>query len=86
VNGPDALIGAVRYDAGIVHVAVRRMQSCGRQRKLAAPLIRPRMAPKQAGQMPQPSWLRSPKIRAFVDYPAEQWGRIDAFRTPSTVS
>ncbi|WLA48383.1 LysR substrate-binding domain-containing protein [Bradyrhizobium elkanii] len=58
------------------------MQSELADGRLARLLIDHEPAPTPLHLMLQPSRLASPKIRAFVDYLVEQWGEIDALRTP----
>ncbi|MDH2382782.1 LysR family transcriptional regulator [Bradyrhizobium sp. CER78] len=86
MNSLDALVAAARDGAGIVRVPSWQVQSdlaSGRLRRL---LLDHEPAPTPLHLMLQPSRLASPKIRAFVDYLVEQWGKIDAFRAPSAVS
>ncbi|MES5485679.1 LysR family transcriptional regulator [Bradyrhizobium sp. INPA03-11B] len=81
MNSLDALVSAAREGAGIVRVPSWQVQSelaSGRLRRL---LLDHEPAPTPLHLMLQPSRLASPKIRAFVDYLVEQWGKIDAFRS-----
>lgn len=83
MNSLEALVNAAREGAGIVRVPSWQVQSelaSGRLRRL---LLDHEPAPTPLHLMLQPSRLASPKIRAFVDYLVEQWGKIDAFRAPS---
>ncbi|MGN1287433.1 MAG: substrate binding domain-containing protein [Bradyrhizobium sp.] len=83
MNSLEALVNAAREGAGIVRVPSWQVQSelaSGRLRRL---LLDHEPAPTPLHLMLQPSPLASPKIRAFVDYLVEQWGKIDAFRAPS---
>ncbi|WP_375790060.1 LysR family transcriptional regulator [Bradyrhizobium sp. Pha-3] len=83
MNSLEALISAAREGAGIVRVPSWQVQSdlsSGRLRRL---LLDHEPAPTPLHLTLQPSRLASPKIRAFVDYLVEQWGEIDAFRSPS---
>lgn len=83
MNSLDALVAAARDGAGIVRVPSWQVQSdlsSGRLRRL---LLDHEPAPTPLHLMLQPSRLASPKIRAFVDYLVEQWGKIDAFRALS---
>ncbi|WP_456734250.1 LysR family transcriptional regulator [Bradyrhizobium sp. USDA 3364] len=83
MNSLDALVSAAREGAGIVRVPSWQVQPdlvSGRLKRL---LIDHEPAPTPLHLMLQPSRLASPKIRAFVDYLVEQWGKTDAFRSPS---
>ncbi|WP_050424948.1 LysR family transcriptional regulator [Bradyrhizobium tropiciagri] len=83
MNSLDALVAAARDGAGVVRVPSWQVQSdlsSGRLRRL---LLDHEPAPTPLHLMLQPSRLASPKIRAFVDYLVEQWGKTDAFRAPS---
>lgn len=86
MNSLDALVGAARDGAGIVRVPSWQVQSDLASGRLQRLLIDHEPAPTPLHVMLQPSRLASPKIRAFVDYLVEQWGRIDAFRSPSARS
>lgn len=86
MNSLDALVGAARDGAGIVRVPSWQVQSDLASGRLQRLLIDHEPAPTPLHLMLQPSRLASPKIRAFVDYLVEQWGKIDAFRSPSARS
>ncbi|MHC2434123.1 LysR family transcriptional regulator [Bradyrhizobium sp. USDA 4451] len=82
MNSLDALVAAARDGAGIVRVPSWQVQSDLLNGRLQRLLIDHEPAPTPLHLMLQPARLASPKIRAFVDYLVEQWGRIDAFRGP----
>ncbi|QOZ30601.1 LysR family transcriptional regulator [Bradyrhizobium sp. CCBAU 53421] len=81
MNSLDTLVAAARDGAGIVRVPSWQVQSDLANGRLQRLLIEHEPGPTPLHLMLQPSRLASPKIRAFVDYLVEQWGRIDAFRT-----
>jgi DNA-binding transcriptional LysR family regulator len=83
MNSLEALISAAREGAGIVHVPSWQVQSDLTSGRLQRLLLDHEPAPTPLHLMLQPSRLASPKIRAFVDFLVEQWGKIDTFRTPS---
>ena len=82
MNSLDALLAAARDGAGIVRAPSWQVQSDLLSGRLQRLLIGHEPAPTPLQLMLQPARLASPKIRAFVDYLVEQWGKIDAFRTP----
>ncbi|WP_407149699.1 LysR family transcriptional regulator [Bradyrhizobium sp. ORS 86] len=82
MNSLDALVGAARDGAGIVRAPSWQVQTDLANGRLKRLLIDHEPAPTPLHLTFQPSRLASPKIRAFVDYLVEQWGRIDAFRAP----
>ena len=83
MNSLEALVAAARDGAGIVRVPSWQVQSDIASGRLQRLLIDQEPAPTPLHLMLQPSRLASPKIRAFVDFLVEQWGKIDAFRSPS---
>ncbi|WP_244069049.1 LysR family transcriptional regulator [Bradyrhizobium sp. Ce-3] len=83
MNSLDALVGAARDGAGIVRAPSWQVQADLASGRLKRLLIDHEPAPTPLHLMLQPSRLASPKIRAFVDYLVERWGKIDAFRSPS---
>ncbi|MGY2850259.1 DNA-binding transcriptional LysR family regulator [Bradyrhizobium sp. USDA 4518] len=82
MNSLDALVSAAREGAGIVRVPSWQVQSELADGRLTRLLIDHEPAPTPLHLMLQPSRLASPKIRAFVDYLVERWGKIDALRPP----
>ncbi|MGF6312401.1 DNA-binding transcriptional LysR family regulator [Bradyrhizobium sp. i1.8.4] len=82
MNSLDALVNAARDGAGIVRVPAWQVQSDLASGRLQRLLIDHEPAPTPLHLMLQPSRLAAPKIRAFVDYLVEQWGKMDAFRNP----
>ncbi|MHC2330785.1 LysR family transcriptional regulator [Bradyrhizobium sp. USDA 4454] len=82
MNSLEALVAAARNGAGIVRVPAWQVQSDLANGRLQRLLIDHEPAATPLHLMFQPARLASPKIRAFVDYLVEQWGKIDAFRTP----
>ena len=60
-----------------------RCSPISRTARLQRLLIGHEPAPTPLHLMLQPSRLASPKIRAFVDYLVEQWGKIDVVRASS---
>lgn len=86
MNSLEALVSAAREGAGIVRVPSWQVQSDLTNGRLQRLLIDHEPAPTPLHLMLQPSRLASPKIRAFVDYLVEQWGKIDAVRAPSAHS
>ncbi|WP_229186901.1 LysR family transcriptional regulator [Bradyrhizobium oropedii] len=82
MNSLEALLAAARDGAGIVRVPSWQVQSDLASGRLQRLLIAHEPAPAPLHLMLQPARLASPKIRAFVDYLVEQWGKIDAFRAP----
>lgn len=83
MNSLDGLVGAARDGAGIVRVPSWQVQADLASGGLKRLLIDHEPAPTPLHLMLLPSRLASPKIRAFVDYLVEQWGKIDAFRASS---
>ncbi|WP_375777950.1 LysR family transcriptional regulator [Bradyrhizobium sp. ma5] len=83
MNSLEALVAAAREGAGIVRVPSWQVQTDLADGRLQRLLIDHEPAPTPLHLMLQPSRLASPKIRAFVDFLVEQWGKIDAFRIPS---
>ncbi|UGA43271.1 LysR family transcriptional regulator [Bradyrhizobium quebecense] len=86
MNSLEALVSAAREGAGIVCAPSWQVQSDLASDRLQRLLIDHEPAPTPLHLMLQPSRLASPKIRAFVDYLVEQWGKIDAVRAPSVHS
>ncbi|MGY4317343.1 LysR family transcriptional regulator [Bradyrhizobium sp. JR3.5] len=83
MNSLEALVNAAREGAGIVRAPSWQVQSDLASGRLQPLLIDHEPAPTPLHLMLQPSRPASPKIRAFVDYLVEQWGKIDAVRAPS---
>ncbi|UGY06616.1 substrate binding domain-containing protein [Bradyrhizobium quebecense] len=83
MNSLEALVSAAREGAGIVRAPSWQVQSDLTNGRLQRLLIDHEPAPTPLHLMLQPSRLASPKIRAFVDYLVEQWGKIDAVRASS---
>ncbi|KJC40083.1 hypothetical protein UP09_23855 [Bradyrhizobium sp. LTSP885] len=79
MNGLDAVVGAVRYRAGIQRVSSWQMQDGLVAGGLQRLLIDHELAPIPLHLISQPSRLASPNIRAIVDYLAERGSSLDTF-------